>query len=188
MRSQVAKALLRFHREEHLLGFRDALESDDVVLRRHAHHAFRDVFLLGHRSAGFALLLALADDDDELRREAEQALLEVSFKSVAPLLERGVQSDEAQVRTVCFSTMATRVNARFSKSLQTALFSQAELGATREALHRAFVAHRAHLPVKEWRRGQVDVREAMMALAALGDDGLLAVAKQALLEKDARIR
>ena len=200
VRNEASDALDRFHGPTFLFAFREALRSDDAVLRLAAVRAYGDVMRepdLARSSAGAGIaafvINALGDDDDEVAGAAELAVSAIAHERAVPLLIDGLVNGASSIRGACARLIEKRADPRATDPLIEVIVDTDEIEDVRRAARAALKRHLEYMDVARYAADanstDVAVRlRALRVLAALGDAKAAGFIDGALKDADANVR
>lgn len=195
VRDEAQTALDRFHTPTSVFAFREALQSEDPVVRLAAVRAYGNVL---RENAGVAGIVvnALGDDADEVARAAETALAGIPHERAVPVLVAALSTGGSQVRSACARLLAKRADKTAVEPL-IALMTAADEGEdVRRAARDALRAHKEYLDMpariaaaKDTTPAAKDARvAALRVVAAMNEPGAAEIVERALADADASVR
>ncbi len=195
VRHEANDALDRFHTPTHLLAFREALSSDDAVVRLAAVRAYGDVVRDPLASAGVAsfVITALGDDDETVAAAAETAISAVAHERAVPLLIGGLGDGAAGVRSACARLLEKRADPRAVNPLIALIVSTDEPEDVRRPARSALKRHLEYVDVGRYSADAADPSKpervtALRVIAALGDQRTLGLVESFLKDSDPTVR
>jgi HEAT repeat protein len=195
VRNEASDALDRFHTAAFLFAFREALRSEDTVLRLAAVRAYGDVMREPSASAGIAAFVinALGDDDEAVAAAAETAVAAVAHERAVPLLVDGLVNGNSSVRGACARLIEKRADPRAIDPLIAIIVDTDEPEDVRRPARAALKRHAEYLDVARYAAEangtDATVRlRALRVLAALGDAKAPALIESSLKDADASVR
>lgn len=195
VREEASSSLARFHTAENVFAFREGLQADDPVVRLAAVRAYGDVL---RKTPGVSPLVveALGDDDDDVRRAAEQAIAGIPHERAVPLLVGSLTSGGSQVRAACARLLEKRTDKTAVEPLVLLMTAVEEGEETRRAARDALKAHASYIDVEarlasanDLAAGARDGRlQALRVLAALAHPSAPALVERDLADADPAVR
>lgn len=195
VREEAQSALDRFHTVAAVYAFREALQSEDPVVRLAAVRAYGDV-LRETPNVAALVVNALGDDNEEVAKAAESALSGIPHERAVPLLVAALGSGGSQVRGACARLLSKRADKSAVEPLIALMIATDEGEEVRRAARDALRAHKEYLDVparisaaNDASPGARDTRIASLrVVAAVNDPGAVDLIDKALKDSDATVR
>ena len=195
VRNEVNDALDRFHSAPHLFAFREALRSDDAVIRLAAVRAYGDVMRDPDASAGIAAFVidALGDDDEAVAGAAETAISAVAHERAIPLLVGGLSNPAAGVRGACARLIEKRADPRAVPALIAIIVNTDEPEDVRRPARAALKRHLEYVDVGRFSADAANPAHperltSLRVIAAVGDQRAVPLVESFLKDADPTVR
>lgn len=195
VRTEAREALVRFHKPEYLLAFRDALRADDALVRLAAVRAYGDTLRAPEASVGIAsqVVNALGDVDEDVVAAAELAISSLPHDRAVPMLVDGLEHGGSSVRAGCARLLTKRSDPRAVAPLEALIVDTDQPESVRAPARAALRTAAEYVDVTTRLAAAGDAtsperKNALRILAVLGDGRAMGLIEKALKDSDPAIR
>jgi HEAT repeat protein len=192
---EAQEALARFHAPQYLLGFRDALQADDVRVRLAAVSAYGEVMREPSSTVFIStqVMHALGDDDEDVAAAASRAMAALPHDRAVPLLVSGLKNGDSSVRAGCAKLLEKRTDRSAVEPLSALATDTDQPDEVRKAAGSALRQHLEYLDTAAVVRqagtpGDPERNRAIRLLAVIGDARAVGFVETALGDSDGAIR